>query len=176
MATPLSRLLPPSPTAPPGPLQMNDTDLSRLAHEIARDIYPLEDILRQHNIDATYFRDHVMPHERFRVFYVEAHTLWNSASNAKERSALKSGVMFEEWLSEANRLFHDQTQPLSAKNELMKLIARVAGLDQPDKQQMGIAPGDRVVVNINLSAAGQREPIVIDKTAATVEVLPTQVG
>lgn len=175
MSTPLNRPPLPAPTAPPSPLQMSDTDLSRLAHEIARDIYPLEDILRQYQIDPVFFRDHVMNHERFKVFYVEAHALWNSASNAKERSALKASVMFEEWLPEANRLFHDQQQPMSSKNEMMKLIARVAGLDQIEKQQLGVAPGDRVVVNINLSAGGASQPITIDKVAPVLEVLPEQV-
>lgn len=169
MATTSSRPPAMAPSAPPTPLQMSDTDMSRMAHEMARDIYPLEDILRQYSIDPAFFRDHIMTHERFRIYYVEAHTLWNSASNAKERSALKASVLFEEWLAESNRLFHDQTQPLSAKNELMKLIARVAGLDQPDKQQAGVAPGDRVVVNINLSAAGA-PTVVIDKVAPLIEI------
>jgi len=166
----------PSPLAPPAPLQMSDSDLSRLANEIARDIYPLEDVLHQFKVDAHFFRDHILSHPRFRALYSEAYSAWHSASNSNERSVLKAGVLFEQWLEEANRLFHEQGQPMSAKNDMMKLIARVAGLDK-DKVQQGVAPGDRVVVNINLSAAGRQEPIIIDKTASSVsydQVLPSQ--
>lgn len=153
---------------------MSDLDMSRLAQEIARDIYPLADILRQYQIEPIFFQEKILTNPRFKLLYVEAHTLWNSASNAQERSALKSAVLFEEWLAEANRLYHDTQQPMSSKVEMMKLLARVAKIDGSDKTQQGVAPGERVVVNINLSAAGQREPIVIDKTA-TIDAVPQQV-
>lgn len=172
----LTVLTGPSPLAPPVPLQMSDSDLSRIANEIARDIYPLDDVLRQFKIDAYFFRENILPHPRFRALYSEAYTAWHSANNSNERSVLKAGVLFEQWLEEANRLFHEQSQPLSSKVDMMKIVARVAGLDK-DKVQQGVAPGDRVVVNINLSAAGRQEPIVIDKTAASVtydQVLPPQ--
>jgi len=166
----------PSPTAPPDPLQMNDADLSRLANELARDIYPLEEILRQYQIDPIFFRDYIMQHPRFRQFYVEAHAVWNAASNAQQRSALKAAVMFEEWLVESNRLYHDTNQPLSSKVELMKLLARVSGLDANDRKAAGVNPGERVVININLGAGGQRDPLVIDKVApVTLDVLPEKV-
>ena len=166
----------PSPLAPPKSLPMSDSDMIRLAHEIARDLYPLEDVLRQFNVDPYFFRDHVAQNQRFRTVYAEAHAVWHSASNANERSALKSTVMYEEWLAEGNRLFHDQNQPLSAKVELLKLVARVGGLDTAGKGQQGngVAPGERVVVNINLSAAN-RPNITIDQVAPPLDVLPVQV-
>ncbi len=167
-------LSPSKPTSPFAPLQMNDADLSRLANEIARDIYPLEDVLRQFKLDPHYVREHILPHPRFRALYSEAYATWRSATNSNERSIVKAGVLFEQWLEEANRLYHDPAQTLSSKVDMMKLIARVAGLDK-DKVQQGVAPGDRVVVNINLSAAGQRDPIVIDKTAVVIEQSPAQV-
>lgn len=152
----------PSPNAPPAALQATDLLLSRLAHELARDIYPLEDVLKQFNIDADYFNDHVIDHPRFKTLFLEALSVWRGATNAKERVGVKAALMVEEWMPEANRLFHDVQQPLSAKVEAMKLMAKLAGLGEAADK--GVAAGERVVVNINLSAAGAPN-IQIDKVA-----------
>jgi hypothetical protein len=151
---------------------MSDTDLSRLAHAIAQDIYNLADILRQHRVDPVFFNQHIRNHPRFKQLYLEAHTLWNDAGNANERTTLKAGVMVEEWLAEANRLFHDTNQPLSSKVELFKTMGKIAGLEK-GKDDRQVAPGERVVVNINLSAAGA-PPVTIDKVAPMLDVTPAQ--
>lgn len=152
----------PSPLAPPAALQVNDLVLSRLAHELARDIHPLETVLQQFKIDPDYFGKHIIDHPLFRQKFVEATALWQGSSNAKERATVKAALLFEEWLEEANRLFHDTQQPMSSKIEAMKLLAKIGQLDQSDSK--GVAAGERVVVNINLGAAGAPN-ITIDKTA-----------
>lgn len=160
-------------SAPPIPLQIDETMLSRLAHECARDMYPLETILQTFRIDPAYFQTHIVKHPRFMLFYAEAHALWNSSLNSKERSALKAAVVFEEWIGQANALLHKSDEPLMGKVKLAEFLARVAGIDK-DKSS-ATAPGDRVVVNINLSAAGggtttidKAAPVTLEGTASLV--------
>lgn len=153
-------------------LPITDAALSRLAHECARDIYPLEDILRHYKLDPVYFNTYVLNHPRFKLFYAEAHSIWNSSANAKERSALKSIVILDEWLQEAGSLLHKADEPLMAKVKLAELISRLAGLDGDKKQ---VAPGERVVVNINFGRAGGGVK-TIDKVAPTLEGNVTDVS
>lgn len=160
-------------SALPVVLQLDDVFLSRLAHEIARDIYPLGDVLRAHGLDEVTFQQKVINHPRFMMFYAEAHAMWNSSANAKERSALKAAVIFEEWLPEANRLLNAANEGIVGKVKLGEFIARVAGIDK--EKGANVAPGDKVVVNINLSAAGggvttieKEAPLTIEGTATTV--------
>jgi hypothetical protein len=136
----------------PAPLPITEQFLNRLAHECARDVYPLDTILKMFKLDEDYFHSHIMKHPRFMLFYAEAHSIWNSSANAKERSALKAAVIFEDWLAEADRLLHAKEEGLVGKVKLGEFLARVAGIDK-DKSA-AVAPGERVVVNINLGAAG----------------------
>lgn len=160
----------PSPIARGPQWQLDDTTITRLATELARDMYTVPEILARFDLDAEVFRERVRPHPTFTRAYREAHTLWHAASNTKERVQLKAQTVFEDWLSEADRLFHDQNQPLTGKVELLKTMSKVGGLDQSDKQS-AIAPGDRVLVQINLSA-GDNAPqtITIDKMAPVIDM------
>ena len=146
-------------------LPITDVMLSRLAHECARDIYPLGTILKSYNLDEAYFQAHIINHPRFMLFYAEAHSIWNSSANAKERSALKSVVILDEWLAEAGKLLHKADEPLAAKVKLAEFIARLGGLDGDKKQ---VAAGERVVVNINFANAGGGVS-TIDKIVPTLE-------
>lgn len=158
--------LPPSPLARGATWQLDDTTLQRLAQELARDVYPLKDVLDRFGIDAIIFKTLVRPNPVFAQFFKEAHTMWHSSGNANERVQLKASSLFEDWLSEADRLFHDTTAPMAPKIELLKTVGRVAGLDR-EKTAGNVAPGERVLVQINLQAAGA-QPITIDKIAPPV--------
>lgn len=144
-------------------LPISDALLLQLAHECARDLYPLDDILKLHGLTPEYFHNFIKNHPAFMRFYAEAHQIWNSSANAKERSALKAGILFEQWLEKANALMASN-EPLSSKVQLMQFLARVAGFDQ-GKDVKQSAPGDRVVVNINLGAG---RTFTIDKTLKDV--------
>lgn len=151
-----------SPHAPPAPLPFTDTVLARLASELARGIYPLRLVLQQHKIDPEVFKAIVLKHPRFQQLFREAHALWHSSEGIGDRISAKSAVLIEQWLEEANRLYHDHTEPLSAKNEMMKILAKMAKVDGAERGAGELDAGQRVVVNINLSAAG-RAPVIIDK-------------
>ena len=154
-------------------LPLSDDTLGRLAHECARDVYPLDDILAWYKIDPAYFQHHIINHPRFMVMYAEAHATWNSSSSTHERSALKSAIMFEQWLEVANRHMLNDQEPLSSKVALMQLVAKVSNLMPDDKSGKQVAPGERVVVNINFRGA---PPVHIDKVAPVLDVEPTPAG
>lgn len=72
---------------------------------------------------------------------------WQGATNTAERTKLKAGAMVEEWLPEANKRLHDQNEPLNAKTELAKLVARIAGLESRDAGGPGNG-GFSVTINL----------------------------
>lgn len=157
-----------SPLARGAQWQLDDVILQRLAQELARELYTVPEILSRYNLDATIFQERVRPNVSFIKHYQDAYAVWHGSTNTVERIRAKAQASFEDWLSEADRLFHDTQQPMSSKVELMKVVERVGGLGPVEKERAGVAPGDRVLVQINLGAAHQ--PIVIDKI---IPVIPT---
>lgn len=157
-----SRLLP-SPHAPPAPLPFTDAALARLASELARNIYPARLVLQNHKVDPETFQNIVVKHPHFQKLYREAHALWNSSEGVSDRISTKSAVLIEQWLEEANRLFHDKDQPMSGKNEMFKILAKMAKVDGSERDGTGGDVGQRVIVNINLSSANA-PPVIIDRT------------
>jgi hypothetical protein len=155
------------PVQPPTPWQLDDVTLLRLANELARNIYPIEDTLSRFGLSVFVFQKFIRPNATFERYFREAHALWTASANATERIQVKAQVLFEEWMSEADRLFHAETQPLSGKVDLFKTVSRIAGLEQ-GKDGKTVQPGERVVVQINLGAAGQPAPIIIDKLAPPI--------
>lgn len=165
----------PSPLARGPQWQLDDTIVTRIAGELAREMYTVQEVLDRFSMDIDIFRDRVRCHPAFERAYLEAKTIWHGTGNTRERVALKAGMLFEDWLAEADSLFHDKHQPLSSKVELLKQMSKVAGFEQSDKQQ-SIAPGDRVVVEINLGAGvqpgsnAQPVAVTIDKIAPSIDL------
>lgn len=164
----------PKPIDPLALLGLDDTRLSRLANELAREIYSPEDVLKAYGIPELYFNEYISKNTTFCVYYAEAHAIWHSATNTKERVALKAGVLFEESLREGARLLHDPASPMAPKVELMKFLGRIAGFEQADKN---VGADKSISVVINLSHA-QLHPktIEINKTIdGTATEVPQQV-
>lgn len=145
--------------------QLDDVMLQRLAQELARELYTVPETLSRYNLDPSIFQERIRHNNSFIKHYQEAYAVWHGSTNTVERIRAKAQASFEDWLSEADRLFHDTQQPMTGKVELMKVVERVGGLSVSDKERPGVAPGDRVLVNINLGAAGAPQSIVIDKIA-----------
>jgi hypothetical protein len=174
MVVPLPLGTPAPDTDPCAGLLLNDTRLSRLAHELARGIYPPEQIIAQYGLSMEVFNERVVHTPIFMAFYAEAHAIWQSSSNAKERVSAKAGVVFEEWLREANRLLHDHASPMAAKVDLGKFLGRIAGFEpkQGGPGEDG-SPDKRVSVVINLGHARLHPKVItIEKDAASFEDAP----
>lgn len=169
----------PQPVTDPCKLLLtNDTLLSRLAYELARDLYPVPQILACYNVTEEQFNDQIRDNQSFMTFFAEARSVWNSSANQQQRIAAKAGILTEQWLDEADTLFHDPNNPMASKVELFKWMSRVAGVEAVFADRRAEVQGDtRTVVTINLGHAHK----VIEKERVPVvegeftEVLPNGV-
>src|SRR4029079_17957227 len=93
-------------TAPP---LVDDAILQEIAAELAREIYPLADILQRFNVPPPIF-ERVRRSHHFQRMHAEALITWQSSTNARERTRLKSEVMVEKMLEPAWRAFQDPAQ------------------------------------------------------------------
>lgn len=154
-------------------LLMDETMLQRLANELARGLYEPEDVLKMYNLTAELFNERVKDNMSFMTFYAEAHAIWHASSNAKERVSAKAGVVFEQWLREANRLMHDPANPMAAKVELGKTLAKLANFEPVREADAGPSNGVHVTINLD-HARIHPQTITIDKVidAQAVEVAP----
>ena len=130
-------------------LLARDTDLLKLAREIACDFFPIEEVLKKHKINSNQF-ERLKRDPRFQKILESEILSWHSAGNTAERTKLKAAALLEEFLPEANERIHDRNESLSAKTELVKTLARIAGvgLDRADIN----GAGEKFSVTINLGA------------------------
>lgn len=148
-------------------LLLNDTLLSRLAHELARGIYPPAEVLATYQISEDTFNDRVMNNPSFMAYYAEAYAIWHESTNAPERIRLKSGTMFEDWLREADRLLHDPTSPMAPKVELAKYLSRISGIEPVATQTAGSDRGVSVTINLGHARISPKT-ITIEKAITDV--------
>jgi len=129
---------------------LNDVLISRLAREIARDMRPLNQILESYRLDAEGF-DQVADDRFFQTRLAEETALWNApdALSISQRIKTKAATIVEDCLLEALVLIHDKNQPMSAKVEMLKWAARMAGLGENAHVQ-GSAEDRQVKITINI--------------------------
>lgn len=132
-------------------LAISDTLLLKLAREIAMDIRPLEVILEGLEVDKDRW-EYISEMPIFRGYLRSAIEDWQSATNTPERVRMKSLHFVEEALSEFYVRVHDAKEPLAAKTEVLKTIAKFAGVGVAAD---GAVAGERMVVTINLGADHQ---------------------
>jgi ATP-dependent exoDNAse (exonuclease V) beta subunit len=141
----------------------DDAVMLKLAREIAMDIRPLGDILETHEVAAETW-DSIRTSDTFQRYLRSFIEEWTSATNAGERVRVKSLSMIEESLPEFFARMHDARENLPAKTELLKTIARFAGVGvSPDFKNGG---GDKMIVTINLGADQQ---LRIERDINTIE-------
>lgn len=151
-----------------------DIGLVRLAREIAINHFPIETILETHQISHETW-EIIQKNPRFQVLLQNEIEQWNGALNTHERAALKAAAMIEEYLPEGNRRLHSSQETLNSKVELLKLLARIAGMGVAGAEVNG-GMGEKFSVTINLGADNkiqiekQVQPKMIDVTPSEAEV------
>lgn len=127
----------------------NELLLLKLAREIAMDIRPVEEILELYKIDSENW-DEIQKNHYFQSIMSSEVEAWNSANNTAERLKLKTLAMVEESLPEFYTRMHDPKEPLPAKTDVLKTIAKFAGVGNSNVDaSLG---GERLSVTINLGA------------------------
>lgn len=129
-----------------------DATIVALAREIAIDLYPVETILKQHDI-APETWSAIQRNPRFQQFLENEIKAWNGALNTQQRVKLKAASVIEEFLPEAHHRLHGP-DTLTSKVELAKLVSRLAEMGMTGVGAEGVA-GDKFSVTINLGADNQ---------------------
>lgn len=145
-----------------------DTTYLQIAREIAIDLHDIETILKNHKIDQNAW-ERIRSDPRFLRLLDSEVQAWQSASNTSERTKLKAGSLIEEFLPEANARLHDRTESLAAKTELLKTLARVAGMGERASEG---PVGGGFSVTINLGADHKLE---FQKTVGVPKVIEGEV-
>lgn len=129
-------------------VNLPDAAVSRLAREIARDILPLEDILKTYNLTAEDY-DQIVDTKFFQVRLGEEIQLWNASDplSIAKRIETKAATMVEDCLLEVYALIHDRDQPMTAKVEALKWAARMAGMGEAARQT-GSDGGVKITINV----------------------------
>ena len=129
---------------------LKDAKYLRIAREIAIDLFDIETILENNEVDRNEF-ERVKTDPHFQRLLAAEINAWQSAGNTIERTKLKAGALLEEFLPEANARIHDKGETLTAKTELAKLLARIAGMGL-ERASIEGGGGERFTVTINLGA------------------------
>lgn len=145
--------------------QVTDLQIIKIARAIAKDLIPLEEVLKQHGMDPEQW-EKVQNSPHFQRVLSSAMEEWNSTGNTAERVRLKSLYLVEEALPEMYARAHDPREPLNHKVEVLKTIARFAGLGGTSMD--GAAVGEKFSVTINLGADHQLK-IEKDVTPRVIE-------
>jgi len=129
----------------------SDIDVVRLAREIAMDIVPLADILKQYSIsDETW--SELQRNSRFKMLLALEVEAWSTALNTHERVKMKSASMLEEFLPELYARMHDREEAFPAVIEAAKTLAKMASIGNERGDALA-AIGERFSININLGPA-----------------------
>jgi hypothetical protein len=129
----------------------NDVILLKLAREMAMGIRPVEAILETHRISKSEWT-RISNLQLFQDYLTQFVAEWESATNTAERVKLKSLAFVEESLPEFYARAHDSRESLAAKTEILKAVARFAGVGGT-ADVAGV--GEKFSVTINIGADQQ---------------------
>lgn len=130
-------------------LALDDAMISRVAREIARDIYPPREIRLRYKLSEEDF-DRITTSTFFQIRLKEELDLWNASDpqSIARRIGTKAATMIEECLVEVYSLIHDRTQPMAAKVSALQWASRLAGFETNPAVKAGTGGDDRVQFNI----------------------------
>jgi hypothetical protein len=149
-----------------------DLKVLQIAREIAMDLQPLETILKRYQIDAKAWGE-IRENSYFQTVLRQQVESWNAAVNTHERTKLKASAVIEEWLPEAYARMHSPTELLSAKAEIAKLVAKIAGMGLTHAGVEGAAP-ERLTVTINLGVGTPELKIEKELPPKVIDAAPME--
>jgi hypothetical protein len=123
---------------------ITELTVSRLARDLARDLIEVKDILRNHQLTVAQY-EQILSSKLFQVRLEEELASW--ASDAKTRIKAKAMTILEEGLVEMFDLLHSSAQPMSAKIEGLKFLAKLSAMEPGANQIDG---AERVTFNITI--------------------------
>lgn len=120
--------------------------MSALAHDLAIELLPVDDILKSHNLTREQY-DYMLKVPVFDAMLKQACELWHKPSSVPDRLALQAQLIVEKTLPVVGGRMRSEREDLPAVIEGMKAVMKLGGLGEA-KQIQG--PQDRFVINIDL--------------------------
>lgn len=137
--------------------QVDEYRLRQLANEMAKDIVDPIDILKQLNITSEQYEE-IRDTRAYKIMYAEACAEWQGANNTQKRVKLKAAATVEVVMHEFYRDLRNTTETLSARTELLKTLARIGGLGNPEPiQQKNMGQFFKLEIHID----GKQSPIIV---------------
>lgn len=150
---------------------VNDFD-ARLAVELAIQLVPVQDLLKRYELTKQELQVKLKD-AGFRRQVRDAKRVWNSDLSVKERIRLKSQVLIEDSILAVYNILHDNDTAPQSRLEAFKQLARVADVDQPEKQ--GADAGSRFSITLQFGDPSQR-PLAIEGKSVPVTVSDAEDG
>lgn len=129
---------------------ITEITISRLARDIARDIIPVTEILKIHQLSVPQY-EHILGMKLFQQRLEEELSTWST--DARVRIAAKATAILEEGLLELFDLIHDKSQSMPAKIEALKFTSRLAAMENGAIQ---VNPDEKIIFNITINGEKKR--------------------
>jgi hypothetical protein len=147
---------------------IDEVKLRQLAQDLARDIKPSNDVLKDLGISEVEY-EAIKNTRAFKAFYDAASVEWNAAGNTQKRAKLKAAAMVEETMHLFYPDITNRTEPLNARVGLLQTLAKIGGLGQQETAT-GISGGNGQFFKLEIHLNGREAPIVIDGQASSEQL------
>lgn len=143
------------PALPPN--EVFAVDFAQLAREIAMDIFPIDEVLRLHQLTPEEW-ERIATHPKFKQMLDEMVREWNLSAGTMDRVKVKSATGLESTLEVFIRDIANPDIPLNQRVEAGKFLAKLGELDG---SRIGQGGGGSIV-HININTGHGKEPVTIE--------------
>lgn len=138
-----------------------------LAREIASDLYPLETILKNYQIDQNQWQT-ISTNPQFVKLLEASVREWHAVGSSSERVKYKMLMMLEHSLPAMFTQLHSEREPLSAKARVFELLMTGSDIGGAKNQLGGGAEGIKITINLG-SDTQVKVDTTIPKQVTTIE-------
>lgn len=169
-----------TPLSAPSLTQQDEKRLRDLAHGIVRGIEDAAIVLERLGFTSDDYME-LSETRAFRQMLREAQAEWEGAGNTHKRIKLKAAVNIEEALPHFYTAMTSDKEPLSSKVKAFEVVARVAGLGNPEPVAAGNGQFFKLEINLGAGVAPMVlesgvQNVTIDHDAHEMRVHPLGVG
>ncbi len=140
-----------------------------LSREIAIGIRPLAQILETANVSQDHWQV-IEQHPRFRQLLQAQMDEWHAVGATHERVKLKSAAIVEQVLPDLYRSIVNEDEGLGHRNEVLKTVARLAGMGLDKAAVSGDGAGEKFSLVINIGDGVDHR--ISAKVAPVIDVTP----
>ena len=121
------------------PSEVFAVDFAQLAREVAMDIFPLDDVLKLHQLTLDDWLQ-ISENPRFKQMVEQMVREWSAAANTRERVRIKAATGLESQLEGMIGALSDETIPYTQRVEGAKFLARIGEIEGSMHEGAGGAP------------------------------------